>query len=123
MAIATNCGKFGQLTDDEITAVFQLTYQLIACANYGKFSEADDPSVDIMMEKMGFTGPLLSVLGNAYWNDCGAVNPFDAFDIVAGFPSDKKQVFKEAILAVARKDNTMLRMDIARQIFERTGIK
>lgn len=62
MVMTMNCGTFGQLTDDEITAVFQLTYQLIACANYGKFSEADDPSIDIMMEKMGFTGPLLSVL-------------------------------------------------------------
>lgn len=116
------CNKFGEMTDDEITAVMQLTYQLIGSANYGQISDADDPSIDVMMEQLGFTGPLLSVLGNAHWNDAMNMNPFDAFNVVAGFSSAKKQAFKEAIWAVSRKDNTILRMDIAQQIFNRIGI-
>lgn len=117
-----NCGIFGELTDDQITAVMQLTYQLIASANYGRFSESDDPSIDVMMQKMGFTGPLMEVIGNAHWNDAMDMNPFQAFNVVAGFSQAKKNAFKDAILAVARKDNTALRMDIAMQIFNRTGI-
>lgn len=116
------CGIFGELTDDQITAVMQLTYQLIASANYGRFSEADDPSIDVMMQKMDFTGPLLSVIGNAHWNDAMEMSPFLAFDVVANFPPSKKNAFRETILAVARKENTALRMDIAMQIFSRTGI-
>lgn len=117
-----NCGNFGELNDDQITAVMQLTYQLIASANYGRISEADDPSIDVMMQKMGFTDPLMQVIGNAHWNDAIDMNPFQAFNVVASFPQTKKSAFKDAILAVARKDNTVLRMDIALQIFSRIGI-
>lgn len=112
------CKSFGDLSDDEIKAILQLTYQLIASANYGGISENDDPSINVMMARLGFTG-IFENLGNAYWNDAMRMNPFRAFDIVSGFDIDKKKAFKEAILAIADKDNTFLRHDIARQIFMR----
>lgn len=31
------CKKFGELSDKQIEAVLQLTFQLIASANYGRF--------------------------------------------------------------------------------------
>ena len=117
-----NCKKFGELTITEVQAVLQLTYQLIASANFNHISEADNPSIDIMMEKLGFTDVAMNLIGNAMWNEAMEINPFVAFDIVSKFSNTKKAAFKEAILAVARKDNTMLRMDIARQIFTRTKI-
>lgn len=117
-----NCGIFGELTDEQITAVMQLTFQLIASANCGGISEADDPSIDVMMQKMDFSGPLLSTIGDAYWNDAMDMSPYAAFNIVSNFTESKKVAFKNTILAVARKANTTLRMDIAMQIFSRTGI-
>ena len=117
-----NCEKFGELTDEQIKAVMQLTFQLIASANCGGISEADDPSIDVMMGKLGFAGPFLSTIGDAYWNDAMDMSPYAAFNVVADFPQSKKMAFKDAILAVARMANTTLRMDIAGQIFSRTGI-
>lgn len=116
------CKTFGELDDRQIEAVMQLTFQLIASANYGKFSEADDPSINIMMERLGFSGILLETLGNAYWNDAMNMNPYTAFNIVARFDNTQKAAFKSAVIAVADKDNTLLRHDIARQIFAKTGI-
>ncbi len=117
------CKQFGDLSDDEICAVLQLTYQLISSANYGRISEADNPSIDVMMDKLGFSNnPLLEIVANAHWNDAMDMNPYMAFNIVANFTLAKKLAFKDAILAVARKQNTMLRMDIANQIFTRTQI-
>lgn len=117
-----NCEKFGELTDEQIKAVMQLTFQLIASANCGGISEADDPSIDVMMGKLGFAGPLLSTIGDAYWNDAMDMSPYAAFNVVSDFPQSKKMAFKDAILAVTRMANTTLRMDIAGQIFSRTGI-
>lgn len=116
------CLKFGELSDMQIEAVLQLTFQLIASANYGSFSEEDDPSIDIMMKKLGFSSPLFANLGNAYWNDAMNMPPSEAFRIVSMFDSSKKNAFKDAIIAVADKDNSILRHDIARQIFTRTNI-
>ena len=116
------CKSFGELDDRQIEAVLQLTFQLIASANYGRFSESDDPSINIMIERLGFSGILLETLGNAYWNDAMNMNPYTAFNIVARFDENQKQAFKSAVIAVADKDNTLLRHDIARQIFAKTGI-
>lgn len=116
------CKKFGDLNDKQIEAVLQLTFQLIASANYGAFSEKDDPSIDVMMDKLGFSSPLFSNLGNAYWNDAMNMLPSEAFRIISIFDDDKKNAFKDAIIAVADKDNSLLRHDIARQIFTRTNI-
>lgn len=77
-----NCKNFGELSDEQIEAILQLTFQLIASANYGRFSEKDDPSIDVMMDKLGFSGPLFANLGNAYWNDAMNMPPFEAFRIV-----------------------------------------
>ena len=77
------CNKFGELTDTEIKAVLQLTYQLIASANFGSISEADNPSIDIMMEKLGLANTVLGMIGNIYWNDAMEMNPFVSFDIVS----------------------------------------
>ncbi len=115
------CENFGELSDRQIEAVLQLTFQLIASANYGVFSEQDDPSINVMMDKLGFTG-ILSNLGNAYWNDAMDMSPNEAFQIVSSFNDSKKHAFKDAILAVANKDNSLLRHDIAKQIFSRTHI-
>lgn len=117
-----NCKKFGDLTDTEICAVLQLTYQLIASANFGQISEADDPSINVMMSHLGFSGSFLSHLGDAYWNDAMEMNPYSAFNTVSRFSTSAKDAFKEAIMAVANKSNTVLRKDIARQIFGRVGI-
>ena len=117
-----NCKNFGELNDKQIKAILQLTFQLIASANYGNFSEKDDPSIDVMMDKLGFTGSLFANLGNAYWNEAMKMDPFEAFRIVSMFDESKKNVFKDAIIAVANKDNSALRHDIARQIFTRTNI-
>ncbi len=117
-----NCKNFGELSDEQIEAILQLTFQLIASANYGRFSEKDDPSIDVMMDKLGFSGPLFANLGNAYWNDAMNMPPFEAFRIVSIFDDGKKNAFKDAIIAVADKDNSFLRHDIARQIFTKTNI-
>lgn len=45
-----NCKNFGELSDNQIKAILQLTFQLIASASYGDFSEKDDPSIDVMMD-------------------------------------------------------------------------
>ena len=117
------CNQFGELSDDEICAVLQLTYQLISGANYGRISEADNPSIDIMIDKLGLSNnPLLEIVANAHWNDAMDMNPYTAFRIVTNFTHAKKLAFKDAILAVVRNQNTMLRMDIANQIFARTRI-
>lgn len=116
------CKDFGELSDSQIKAVLQLTFQLIASANYGNFSERDDPSIDVMMGKLGFSGPLFANLGNAYWNEAMKMNPYEAFRIVSMFDNSKKDAFKNAIIAVADKDNSFLRHDIARQIFTNTNI-
>lgn len=116
------CKKFGSLSNKQIEAVLQLTFQLIASANYGSFSEKDDPSIDVMMEHLGLTGPLFSNLGNAYWNDAMSLSPFEAFHTVSQFNDVQKDAFKDAIIAVANKDNSMLRHDVARQIFSRVNI-
>ena len=117
-----NCKNFGELSDEQIEAILQLTFQLIASANYGRFSEKDDPSIDVMMDKLGFSGPLFANLGNAYWNDAMNMPPFEAFRIVSIFDDGKKNAFKDAIIAVADKNNSFLRHDIARQIFTKTNI-
>lgn len=116
------CEKFGELNDRQIEAVLQLTYQLIASANYGRLSEKDDSSIDVMMNKLGFSGPFFANLGNAYWNDAMDMPPSEAFRIVSMFDNSKKNAFKDAIIAVADKQNSFLRHDIARQIFTRTNI-
>lgn len=116
------CKKFGELSDKQIEAVLQLTFQLIASANYGHFSEKDDPSIDAMMDKLGFLSPLFANLGNAYWNDAMSMPASEAFRIVSMFDDNKKNAFKDAIITVANKDNSLLRHDIARQIFTRTNI-
>lgn len=114
--------NFGELSDKQIEAVLQLTFQLIASANYGAFSEKDDPSIDVMMNKLGFSSPRFSNLGNAYWNDAMNMPPSEAFRLVSMFDDCKKKAFKDAIIAVADKDNSMLRHDIAHQIFTKTNI-
>ena len=115
------CGDFGELGHEQIKAVLQLTYQLIAGANYGFISEKDDSSINVMMQHLGLLGSLWGTLGNAYWNEA-MDNPFEAFDIVSKFDSGKKKVFRDAIIAVSKKDNSFLRLDIARQIFKKIGI-
>lgn len=117
-----NCKNFGELSDRQIKAILQLTFQLIASANYGSFSEKDDPSIDVMMNELGFSGPFFANLGNAYWNDAMKMNPYEAFRIVSMFDDKQKNAFKNAIIAVANKDNSFLRHDIARQIFTKTHI-
>ena len=87
------CKEFGNLNDGQIKAVLQLTFQLIASANYGVFSEKDDPSIDVMMNALGFSGTLFSNLGNAYWNDAMNMSPFEAFRIVSMFDDCKKNAF------------------------------
>ncbi len=116
------CKEFGNLNDGQIKAVLQLTFQLIASANYGVFSEKDDPSIDVMMNALGFSGTLFSNLGNVYWNDAMNMSPVEAFRIVSMFDDGKKHAFKKAIIAVADKDNSVLRHDIVRQIFIKTNI-
>ena len=118
-----NCREFGELSDLQIKAVMQLTFQLIASANYGGITEKDDPSIDVMMSLMGFTGPIMDKMGTIYWNDAMELDPFKSFDIVAKFNTSQKQAFKNMILSVARKDNAILRLDVARQIFDRTYIR
>ena len=116
------CRNSGELSDRQIEAVLQLTFQLIASANYRSFSGKDDPSIDIMMNKLDFSSPLFANWGNAYWNDAMNMSPSEAFRIVPVFDDSKKNAFKDAINAVANKDNSFLRHDIARQIFTRTNI-
>lgn len=86
------------------------------------FSEKDDPSIDVMMNSLGFSGTLFSNLGNVYWNDAMNMSPVEAFRIVSMFDDGKKHAFKKAIIAVADKDNSVLRHDIVRQIFIKTNI-
>lgn len=50
------------------------------------------------------------------------MSPVEAFRIVSMFDDGKKHAFKKAIIAVADKDNSVLRHDIARQIFTKTNI-
>lgn len=116
------CKNFGELNDNQIKAVLQLTFQLIASANYGRISEKDDSSIDVMMNRLGFSSPLFANLGNAYWNDAMRMPPIDAFRIVSMFDEKRKNAFKDAIIAVADKDNSFLRHDVACQIFTRTNI-
>lgn len=116
------CKKIGELSDKQIEAVLQLTFQLIASANYGRFSEKDDPSIDVMMDKLDLSAPLFTDLGNAYWNDAMNMPPMEAFRIVSMFDESKKKAFKDAIIAVVNKDNSFLRHDIACQIFAKTNI-
>lgn len=92
------CKEFGNLNDGQIKAVLQLTFQLIASANYGVFSEKDDPSIDVMMNALGFSGTLFSNLGNAFWNDAMNMSPFEAFRIVSMFDDCKKMLLKKQLL-------------------------
>lgn len=119
-----DCKEFGYLTKMQILAILQLVYQLIASAAYGRFSEADDSSIDIAMKYMGFVGSsFMENLGNQFWNEAmDNMNPFQAFDIVSSFPAEKKQVFKNMFLEIVREDNSFLRLDIAKQTFRRVGI-
>lgn len=116
------CRNFGELSDKQIEAVLQLTFQLIAGANYGRISEKDDPFIDVMMNRLGFSNPLFADLGNAYWNDAMNMPLSEAFRIVSMFDESKKKTFKDAIIAVVNKDNSFLRHDMASQIFTITGI-
>lgn len=117
------CKSFGELTDAQIRAVMQLTFQLIGSASGHGITEADDPSIDIMMDRLGFSG-ILTTLGNAYWNEAmDEMDPFGAFRLVSQFNPKQKTAFKEMILAISKKDNQFLRMNIASQIFTRTNIE
>ncbi|MBD5271670.1 MAG: hypothetical protein HDS42_00110 [Bacteroides sp.] len=113
-----NCGNFGDLTPIQIKAILQLTYQLIGCASYGRISEDDDASIDVMMTHLGMMGEREN-LGNLYWNEAVDMNPHHAFEIVRNLTPEKKMTFKKAINMVSLVDNQRLRADIARQIFSR----
>lgn len=110
--------NFTKLKSEEVMAIMQLTYQLIACAKQGPLSERDNKSIDVMMNLLG----LGTQLGNLYWNDAVDFNPFGAFEIVSKFSEEKKKEFKHLMMSIASVDNSFLRNDIARQIFTRTNI-
>lgn len=113
-----DCGQFGELNGEEMAAVMQLTYQLIGCAKQEPVSEEDNASIDVMMRMLGFK----TNMGNLIWNIAVDMNPYEAFRVISGFSSKKKEAFKGLILAVADVENTFLRMDIANQIFSNVGI-
>lgn len=107
------------LEHKELMAVIQLGYQLIISANYGSMEDDDEPSIDLVMSHLGYT-PNNS---NLVWLVGINTNPFEAFDIVSQFSDEKKRAFKAMILDVSNLKKTMLRLDIASQIFSRVGIQ
>ena len=113
-----NSLDFTKLKPEEIVAIMQLTYQLIACAKQAPISEDDDDSIETMMHMMGFK----TIAGNIYWDIAVDFNPFEAFEIVSNFTTQTKEAFKSLILSVAAIDNVILRNDIAHQLFTKFKI-
>ena len=114
--------NLSSLNREQQSAVVQLTCQLIASAANGHVSfDGDTESFDVMLRHMGYVGPLKG-LGVLLWNDSVHMNPYRAFEIVACFNSSMKLDFKKMILEVCQVENQFLRMDIAKQIFDRTSI-
>lgn len=114
----------------EMLAVVQLGYQLIGSAKQAPLSEEDDPSIDYIIESIGFGNN--PIVGNHIWNegsDANKVNPFSAFETVSHFSSEKKNAFKSMIEGLCSPDLVgyttirILRTDIAKQIYQRVGIK
>lgn len=115
------------LPHNEMLAVVQLGYQLILCAKQATLSEDDDPSIDYIIEAIGFGNN--PNVGNFIWNvgsDVNKVNPFSAFETVARFSSEKKCAFKSMIDGLCSPiwgyTTWICRVDIARQIYQRVGI-
>lgn len=114
---------------DEKLAVVQLGYQLIGSAKQAPLTEEDDASIDYIIDAIGCGNNQL--LGNLLWNegsDANKVNPFSAFKTVSHFTSEKKNAFKSMIEGLCSPELIgythirILRMDIARQIYQRVGI-
>lgn len=113
----------------EKLAVVQLGYQLIASAKQAPLSEEDDPSIDYIIEAIGYGNN--PTVGNLLWNqgsDAEQVNPFSAFETVSRFSSVKKSAFQSMIEGLCSPKFTgfstirILRKDIARQIYQRVGL-
>ena len=112
--------KLNQLDMNEQLAMIQLAYQLIVSANYGVINENDDPSIDIIYRYMGYEH---RATADMVWNTAiSSMSPWEAFNIVHNMSQENKAIFKSMINEVALKDNVELRMNIAQQIFDRTGI-
>ncbi len=117
------------LSINEKLAVVQLGYQLIGSAKQAPLSEEDDPSIDYIIEAVGYGNN--PTMGNFIWNegsDANKINPFSAFETVSCFSSEKKSAFKSMIEGLCSPDLVgytmirILRTDIARQICQRVGI-
>lgn len=116
----SNHMRLKQLDMNEQLAMIQLAYQLIISANYGVINENDDTSIDIIYRYMGYEQ---RATADIVWNTAiSSMSPWDAFNIVSNLSSEKKNVFKSMINEVALKDNVALRLNVAQQIFNRTGI-
>lgn len=114
---------------NEMLAVIQLGFQLIGSAKQGPITEEDDPSIDYIIESIGFGNN--PNVGNLLWNegsDANKVNPFSAFETVSRFSPEKKAAFKSMIEGLCSPELVgyttirLLRVDIARQIYQRVGL-
>jgi hypothetical protein len=114
---------------NEKLAVVQLGYQLIGSAKQAPLTEEDDPSIDYIIDSIGLGNNPMA--GNLIWNegsDANKVNPFSAFETVSCFSSEKKHAFKSMIEGLCSPDLIgyttirLLRIDIARQIYQRIGL-
>ncbi len=106
------------LSDAYKIAVIQVGYQLLLSAKQRGLDDSDNPSIDIILEYCGFNDSTLGrMTGNIYWSKSIVVDPYHAFNIVSGFSSSEKAAVKEMLIALTKKDNHLLRMDIANQMF------
>lgn len=111
------------LNREQQAAVVQVICQLISSAAHGRVSYEDDSeSMDVMLRHMGYVGKL-KALGVILWNDGVDMDPYHAFDIVSRFNYSQKKALKKMILEVSQVDNQILRIDIAKQIFDITQIE
>lgn len=107
---------------DQKKAILQLVYQLIVSSD-GGISERDDNEINLALERLGFSGGSMNFIGNSLWNEAINYNPFEAFAIVSAFDNSTKQEFKRLLHHVASvRGNTMNRLDVARQIYQRIGL-
>lgn len=117
------------LSMEDKLAVVQLGFQLICGAKQAPISEEDDPSIDYIINSIGYANN--PSLGNFIWNegsDANKVNPFDAFSVVSHFSITKKEAFKCMIDGLCSLNLSgsstirMCRLDIAQQIYQKVGI-
>lgn len=111
------------ISDDKKVAVIQVGYQLLVSAKQCLLDESDEPSVGLILKYCGFDdSPLGKFIGNTFWNKSIDYNPYEAFSMVSGFSTSEKAAVKEMLTDLANMDNQFLRMDIARQLFNRLGL-